>query len=211
VSDGWRTDVAELREVMRAQRACRRFDPAGEVLDSDIEEMLQTAVHAPSAENTQPWSFIVVRDDESRKLLADWWTETWNAGGGDFIKGSLDDQALINDLEYGFNGGGFAAAPVVIVVCADTERVPEIYAASSIYPAVQNLLLTAADLGYGSCLTTGLTTFGVDRVRSRLTLPDTLLPMAAVYVGPSARKLSPPRRRPALDVTYRETFGATWC
>jgi nitroreductase len=122
----------------------------------------------------------------------------------------LDDRALIADLEYGFNRGGFAAAPVVIVVCADTERVAEIYAASSIYPAVQNLLLAAADLGYGSCLTTGLTTFGIDRVRERLALPDTLLPMAAVYLGPPAKKLSPPRRRPALDVTYRETFGAAW-
>jgi nitroreductase len=202
--------VAELRTVMMAQRACRRFDPDGKVLDGDIEQMLQSAAHAPSAENTQPWSFVVVRDDESRKLLADWWTETWNAGGGDFIKGSLDDQALINDLEYGFNRGGFAAAPVVIVVCADTERVMEVYAASSIYPAVQNLLLAAADLGYGSCLTTGLTTFGVDRVRERLGLPDTLLPMAAVYLGPPAKKLSPPRRRPATEVTYREKFGAAW-
>jgi nitroreductase len=202
--------MAELRAVMRAQRACRRFDPDGKVLDSDIEQMLQSAVHAPSAENTQPWSFVVVRDAQSRRLLADWWTETWNAGGGDFINQSLDDRALINDLEYGFNRGGFAAAPVVIVVCADTERVAEIYTASSIYPAVQNLLLAAADLGYGSCLTTGLTTFGIDRVRQRLALPDTLLPMAAVYLGPSAKTLSPSRRRPALEVTYRETFGAAW-
>jgi nitroreductase len=202
--------VTELLAVMRAQRACRRFDPDGKVLDSDIEQMLQSAVHAPSAENTQPWSFVVVRDEESRRLLADWWTETWNAGGGDFIKGSLDDRALIDDLEYGFNRGGFAAAPVVIVVCADTDRVAEIHAASSIYPAVQNLLLSAADLGYGSCLTTGLTTFGVDRVRDRLALPDTLLPMAAVYLGRSAKKLSPPRRRPATEVTHREKFGIAW-
>jgi nitroreductase len=202
--------VTELRAVMRAQRACRRFDPDGKVLDSDIEQMLQSAVHAPSAENTQPWSFVVVRDADTRRLLADWWTETWNAGGGDFIKQSLDDRALVNDLEYGFNRGGFAAAPVVVVVCADTERVPEIYAPSSIYPAVQNLLLAAADLGYGSCLTTGLTTFGVDRVRERLALPDTMLPMAAVYLGPSAKKLTPPRRRPALEVTYREKFGVAW-
>jgi nitroreductase len=202
--------MTELRAVMRAQRACRRFDPDGKVLDSDIEQMLASAVHAPSAENTQPWSFVVVRDADSRRLLADWWTETWNAGGGDFIKQSLDDRALIADLEYGFNRGGFAAAPVVIVVCADTERVAEIYEASSIYPAVQNLLLAAADLGYGSCLTTGLTTFGIDRVRERLALPDTLLPMAAVYIGPPTKKLSPPRRRPALEVTYRETFGAAW-
>lgn len=178
--------------------------------DADLEQMLEAAVHGPSAENTQPWVFVVVRNQETRAQLADWWTETWNAGGGDFVRQSLDDKVLVADLEYGFSRGGFAAAPVVIVVCADTERVPEIYAASSIYPAVQNLLLAAADLGYGSCLTTGLTTFGVDRVREKLQLPDTLLPMAAVYLGVPARKLSPPRRRPAVSVTYRERFGTPW-
>jgi nitroreductase len=202
--------VGELLAVMHAQRACRRFDPDGKVLDADLERVLESAVHAPSAENTQPWSFVVVRNEETRAQLADWWTETWNAGGGDFVRQSLDDKVLVADLEYGFNRGGFAAAPVVVVVCADTERVPEIYAPSSIYPAVQNLLLAAADLGYGSCLTTGLTTFGVDRVREKLQLPDTLLPMAAVYLGKSARKLSPPRRRPVASVTYREQFGNPW-
>ena len=126
--------MGELLAVMHAQRACRRFDPDGKVLDSDLERMLQAAVHAPSAENTQPWSFVVVRNQETRAQLADWWTETWNAGGGDFVRQSGDDPVLVADLEYGFNRGGFAAAPVVVVVCADTERVPEIYAASSIYP-----------------------------------------------------------------------------
>ena len=202
--------MGELLTVMHAQRACRRFDPDGKVLDADLERMLQAAVHAPSAENTQPWSFVVVRNDESRAQLADWWTETWNAGGGDFVRQSIDDKVLVADLEYGFNRGGFAAAPVVVVVCVDTERVLEIYAPPSIYPAVQNLLLAAGDLGYASCLTTGLTTFGVDRVREKLRLPDTLLPMAAVYLGVPARKLLPPRRRPATAVTYREQFGHPW-
>jgi len=202
--------VGELLAVMHAQRACRRFDPDGKVLDADLERVLQAAVHAPSAENTQPWAFVVVRNGPTRAQLADWWTETWNAGGGDFVRQSLDDKVLVADLEYGFNRGGFAAAPVVVVVCADTDRVPEIYAPPSIYPAVQNLLLAAADLGYASCLTTGLTTFGVDRVREKLQLPDTLLPMAAVYLGTSARRLSPPRRRPAASVTYREQFGNPW-
>lgn len=202
--------MGDLLAVMQAQRACRRFDPNGKVADADLEQMLEAAVHAPSAENTQPWVFVVVRDDRKRSLLAAWWTETWNAGGGDFIRQSLDDKALIDDLEYGFNKGGFAAAPAVVVVCADSDRVAEIYAPSSIYPAVQNLLLAAVDLGYGSCLTTGLTTFGVESVRDILELPDTLSPMAAVYLGVPAKKLSPPRRRPAASVTYRERFGNPW-
>ncbi|WP_166903626.1 nitroreductase family protein [Mycobacterium sp. DL440] len=202
--------MGDLLTRIAAQRACRRFDPTGAVPDADIEQMLTAAVHAPSAENTQPWIFIVVRDAQSRKLLADWWTETWNGGGGDFVKQSLDDKVLVADLEYGFAKGGFAAAPVVVVVCADIERVAEIHAPSSIYPAVQNLLLAANDLGYGSCLTTGLTTFGIDRVRELLALPATLNPMAAVYVGQPSKKLSPPRRRPATSVTYRERFGTPW-
>jgi nitroreductase len=198
--------MGELLAGIRSQRACRRFDPDAKVPDSDVEQMLAAAVHAPSAENTQPWTFIVVRDESARALLAGWWTETWNAGGGDFVRQSVEDKVLVADLEFGFSKGGFAAAPVVVVVCADTDRVPEIYAPSSIYPAVQNLLLAAADLGYGSCLTT----FGVDRVRELLQLPQNLIPMAAVYVGVPARKLSPPRRRPAASVTYRERFGTAW-
>lgn len=202
--------MGDLLAVIHAQRACRRFDPDGKVPDSDVEQMLAAAVHAPSAENTQPWTFIVVRDDRNRALLAGWWTETWNAGGGDFVKQSVEDKALVADLEFGCSKGGFAAAPVVIVVCADTDRVPEIYAPPSIYPAVQNMLLAAADLGYGSCLTTGLTTFGVDQVRELLEFPQNLIPMAAVYVGLPARKLSPPRRRPATSLTCRERFGTPW-
>lgn len=202
--------MGELLARIVAQRACRRFDPDGEVSDADVKQMLDAAVHAPSAENTQPWSFVVVRDAQSRKLLAEWWTETWNAGGGDFVKQNLDDKALVADLEYGFTKGGFAAAPVIVVVCVDTERVAEIYAPSSIYPAVQNLLLAANDLGYGSCLTTGLTTFGIDRVRELLELPANLNPMAAVYLGQPVKKLSPPRRHPATSVTYRERFGTPW-
>jgi nitroreductase len=201
--------VGELLAVMHAQRACRRFDPNGKVADADLEQMLQTAVHAPSAENTQPWIFVVVRDEQTRLQLAAWWTETWNAGGGDFVRANLDDKVLVADFEYGFTCG-FAAAPVVVVVGADTERVAEMFAASSIYPAVQNFLLAAADLGYGSCMTTGLTTFGIDHVRELLNLPQSVIPLAAVYLGAPARPLGPPRRRPATSVTYREKFGEAW-
>jgi nitroreductase len=202
--------MAELFSVICAQRACRRFDPDGKVTDADLERMLDAAVHAPSAENTQPWHFIVVRDAQTREDLARWWTETWQAGGSEYARQHVTSDAMYADLEFAVGPGGFGSAPVVVVVCVDTRRVLEIFAQSSIYPAVQNLLLSANALGYGSCLTTGLTTFGVDRVRERLQLPDTLSPMAAVYIGRPATPLAPPRRRPATQVTHRERFGTPW-
>ena len=201
--------MAELFSVINAQRACRRFDPDGKVTDADVETMLGAAVHAPSAENTQPWCFVVVRDEQNRIDLARWWTETWQAGGSEYAR-QITTDAMYNDLQHAVGPGGFAAAPVVVVVCLDTEKVLEVFAQSSIYPAVQNLLLAAGGLGYGSCLTTGLTLFGADRVRERLGLPATITPMAAVYVGRPAAPLGPPRRRPATEVTYREQFGSAW-
>jgi nitroreductase len=202
--------MADLLTVMHSQRACRRFDPDGKVPDSDIERMLAAAVHAPSAENTQPWRFIVVRDDATRADLASWWTETWTSGGAEHARQIITSDALYADLENAMSAVGFAAAPVVVVVCVDDQQVQEVHAASSIYPAVQNLLLAANALGYGSCLTTGLTTFGQDKVRERLQLPGTLTPLAAVYIGRAANKLGPPKRKPATSLTYREQFGRPW-
>ena len=117
--------MGDLLAGIATQRACRRFDPDAGVLDSHLEQMLDAAVHAPSAENTQPWTFVVVREEEKRSRLAAWWTEAWNSGGGDFVKQSVEDKALIADPESGFNRGGVAAAPVVIAVCADTKRVAD--------------------------------------------------------------------------------------
>ncbi|OBI17581.1 nitroreductase family protein [Mycobacterium sp. E2497] len=202
--------MPDLLSVIHSQRACRRFDTNGEVADSDIEKILTAAVHAPSAENTQPWVFVVTRDEQIRGELTRWWTETWNAGGGEWARQAIDDKHLFTDVEDGVANGGFASAPVIVTVCVDTERVAEVHWQSSVYPAVQNLLLAASSFGYGTCLTTGLTVFGIDHVRELLKLPTSLVPLAAVYLGVPARKLAPPRRRPAGLVTFREHFGNPW-
>lgn len=174
--------LTEIFPVMRAQRARRQFDPRGEGADSDIEAMIDAVVHGSSAKNTPPLCFVVVRDERTCTNLAGWWTEMWQAGGSEHAKQVITSDALL----------------------------AEVFAGSSIYPAVQNLLLAANALGYGSCPTTALTTFGVDHVRERLKLPDSVSPMAAVHIGRPATKLGTPRRRPAAAVTYREQFGAPW-
>ena len=51
---------------------------------------------------------------------------------------------------------------------------------------------------------------GVPLYKNLALVRRNLIPMAAVYVGLPARKLSPPRRRPAASVTYRERFGTSW-
>ena len=51
--------------IAARQRACRAFSNAP-VDDDDIARILAAAAHAPSAENRQPWEFVVVRDERLR-------------------------------------------------------------------------------------------------------------------------------------------------
>jgi nitroreductase len=193
-------------DVVARQRAHRSFAP-DPVDDDTIGRILTAATFAPSAENKQPWEFVVVRDAATRAALGDLSRRAWESHGRAFSENRLTPKMLA-EVDRGATGG-VADAPVNIAVCADIQRGLEITIPSSIFPAVQNLLLAAIALGYGSALTT-LTTYGGDELRALLELPEHLAPMAIVPLGRPARPLGPPRRRPVADSTYRDRYGTPW-
>lgn len=201
--------TATFEQLALHQRACRRFDPSGAVPDADIEKILTIAVHAPSAENSQPWEFVVVRSPDTRHAFAAINAARWRNGGAALIQRAVTP-ATFEDMQDGIAQGGLESAPVVIVVCLASDRIDEQWGASSIYPATQNLLLAAASLGYGTCLTTGLTQRSRDQVRGLLRLPAAIQPIAGVFLGRPARKLGPPKRQPAREHSHREFFGQPW-
>jgi nitroreductase len=201
---------ASFLDLALRQRAHHRFDPQAPVPDADVMAMLTVATHAPSALNTQPWQFVVVRSAEVRRAFGAATRERWRASTGAAREKNLVPGSVFSELDDGNGNGGLETAPVVIIVCFDTTKIEPVHRASSIYPAVQNLLLAAAALGYGSCLTTGLVDGSGALVRELLELPDRLELMAAVFVGRPARTLGAPRRHPAETCTYREVFGSPW-
>jgi nitroreductase len=53
--------MPDFFDVVHSQRAARSFLP-DEVDDETVTRILTAATHAPTAENSQPFVFIVVRD-----------------------------------------------------------------------------------------------------------------------------------------------------
>jgi nitroreductase len=199
--------MSDFFDVVLSQRACRDFSDES-VPDEHIEQMLTAATHAPSAENTQPWVFIVVRDSALRTSLSELTRRLWAGGARDYAA-AHNTPHLFNEVDSAVERG-LGGAPVFVVVSADTSAgAHPTSLGSSIYPAVQNLLLAANALGYGSALTT-LTTYGGDELRSLLALPEHLTPMAIVPLGRPARSLGPPRRRPAPESMHRDRYGTPW-
>jgi nitroreductase len=198
--------MADFFDVVGRQRACRQFraDPVEDVL---VERCLAAATFAPSAENRQPWAFVVVRDPGLRALIGDLTRRAWQSGGRQHSEPRLAS-GLLADVDRGAEGG-VAAAPILVVVCGDTRLGLEVTLPASIFPATQNLLLAATALGLGSALTTLPVAFGSE-LRTALRLPDPLHPLAVVPLGWPARPLGAPRRQPVSEKAYRDTYGARW-
>jgi nitroreductase len=193
-------------DVVRAQRACREFRPDA-VADDLLERVLEAATFAPSAENRQPWEFVVVRDATARARLGELTRSAWHDGARAHSEGRLTPQ-LLADVERGAEGG-VGGAPVIVVVCGDARRGHEAVLPASVFPAVQNLLLAASALGLGSALTTLPTVFPSE-LRELLELPPHVHPLAVVPLGFPARRLGPPRREPVAHHTHRDRYGARW-
>ncbi len=196
----------DLFAVMHAQRACRHFSGTP-VTDDDLARVLEAAVHAPSAENQQPWEFVVVRERARRQAIGELMARAWERAGRAFSTERLSP-AMLAEVERGMTGG-IADAPVHVVVGADNARGLEVAAAESIYPAVQNLMLAAAALGLGTALTTIALGYA-DELRAIVGFPEHVRPMAVVPVGHPARPPGPPRRDPFAEHTHREQYGIPW-
>jgi nitroreductase len=197
---------AEFLALVRRQRAHRAFSDEP-VADDDVAAVLEAATYAPSAENRQPWEFVVVRDAEKRAAIGGLMREAWATRGRAFSETRLDAKMLA-DVDQGAMGG-VAAAPVLILVCADIARGLEQTVPSSVFPAVQNLLLAATARGLGSALTTIAAGFRTE-LAALFALPDTVIPVAVVPLGHPPRLLRPARRDPFQAHTHRGRYGTAW-
>ncbi len=59
----------DFKEVINGRRAVNFFDTNKDVSDELIRELVETAAKAPSSFNLQPWSLMVLRDQEEKMRL----------------------------------------------------------------------------------------------------------------------------------------------
>jgi nitroreductase len=195
--------MPDFFEVVRTQRAARSF-LRDVVDDATVAQILTAATHAPSAENSQPFVFIVVRDAAVRAAIGALTARIWE-GGAKALEEQRLSPAFLRDVDQGATGG-VARAPVLIVVCGDTRLTYAAAMDASIFPAVQNLLLAAHALGLGSTLTT-LPVLGGDELSTLLGLPTEVVPVAVVPLGYPPKPLGPPRRQPLPEKAHLDRYG----
>lgn len=164
-----------VQEAIKNRRSIRRFQD--EALTADEVDILTDAViWAPSAGNLQSRRFYFVFNPDLRKRIAT----------------VCHSQMFI------------AAAPLVVVACADFERIApygdrgkNLYAIQDAASAVENLMLQAHELGLGSVW---VGAFDEDALSGVLNLPLTQKPLSVVPVGHPAQKPKAPERYSASEL-----------
>ena len=150
-----------MLDLIKKRRSIRKYtdDP---ISDTDVRKLLEAAMAAPSADNLQPWEFVVVRDPDLREQLAR--THPWAKMCAD--------------------------APVVFVVCAKERRSSHWVEDAS--AATENLLLAATGLDLGAVWVGVYPNSRNEKhVRQVVGAPDNLRILCLVPVGHPAESKPP--------------------
>ncbi|MGE0220229.1 nitroreductase family protein [Mycolicibacterium sp.] len=184
----------DVFEVMRTTRAMRRLDPTRDIPEEDLWRVIEAATRAPSGGNTQPVRWLVVREAEPKRALAEIYQKCWaQARIGYASDPVVAKSAMLRSADY--LAEHFADAPAVILPCARNA------AAASVFPGIQNLMLAARALDIG----TTLTTVHIEReaeVKEVLGIPDDVRTYALIPMGYPLGRWGEAPRRPVSEVTY---------
>jgi nitroreductase len=157
----------DAMDAILSRRSIRRYT-AEAVPDEVIKELLEAAMSAPSANNEQPWHFVVIKE---RRIL-------------DKIPDYHPFSSMLRE------------APMAIVVCGQPKsETSQRFWVQDCSAATQNILLAAQARGLG---TVWLGVFPnekrIEPTRKLLGIPAQVTPLCVISIGYPAEKKPPAKR-----------------
>lgn len=173
-----------VEECIKTRRSIRKYQDK-QVDWEKISQILDAGKFAPSAGNIQNWKFIVVRKEDVIRKLAQ----------------ASFDQDWMQD------------SPVHIVIAAEPKKAERFYGSrgerlytiQSCSAAIQNMLLTAKDIGLGSCW---VGAFDEEKVKRALNMPEDVVPQAIITIGYPDENPDLPSRIELEHQVYLDKWGS---
>jgi len=185
----------ELIEAIYKRRSIRDYTDRP-VAKFEIDALLQAAIHAPSAMNSQPWAFVIIQNAERLKNYSD--------RAKALLLKSVGENSPIHALHHGPTDPDFNIfynAGTLIVICAKSGND---FAPGDCCLAGENLMLAACAAGLGTCpIGFALPWLRLSETKQELGIPQEYNPVLPIIVGyPSGATPATPRREPEI-VSWR--------
>ncbi|MDR0953512.1 MAG: nitroreductase family protein [Elusimicrobiota bacterium] len=167
----------QLLDAINKRRSIRQFT-GQPITDEQLQTILNAAMMAPTGRNIQEWEFLVIKDKET----------------------------LLKIIEVHPYTQMLTEAACAIIVCGNMQKDDaESFWIGDCGAASQNILLTATDLGLGSCWC------GVqnskertDGIRKLFNLPSHIMPFNVIAIGRPAETRETPQRFDSEKVHYEK-------
>ncbi|MFP4567330.1 MAG: nitroreductase family protein [Candidatus Woesearchaeota archaeon] len=174
----------DVFECIQTRRSVRNYSSRKVDFDK-LTLILEAGCKAPSSGNLQDYRFIIVNDKNKIRFLAE----------------HCNEQFWI------------ATAPVVIIVCADTEKTESyyglrgqrLYSTQNSAAAVQNILLAAHGLGLGACW---IGAFNEEFLSDEFSIPGKIRPQAIITLGYIEGDLDPKTEGDLDTMIFFNSYGS---
>ncbi len=165
---------------------------------AELEALLSLAAAAPDHGQLNPWRFIIVPEAQRYRLA-----EVFALALID-----RDPGATLEQIEAAREKAHRAPLLMVAVACLAPREpdIPPLERMVSMGAAIQNLLLGAHAMGYGSGLTSGQA-MASSRLRELCGLVEGEVPVCCINIGTVTRRKAAPRLRP-LPAAFVSELGA---
>ncbi|OYT54285.1 MAG: hypothetical protein B6U72_03075 [Candidatus Altiarchaeales archaeon ex4484_2] len=167
----------DLKKAIYSRRSVRRYG-AGKIQRKEILDLIDAAIHAPSACDIQGWRFIVVDDPRLIEELVE-------RGSASFIKNTSQGILVLYDCR------------------TDNEEYMDYLQSAA--AGIQNILLTAHSAGIGACWVCHLP--NKKEIKGMFNIPPQYDPVAYISLGYSLGEVTDrPRKYEAGEIVSYNKF-----
>ncbi len=171
-------------ECIQTRRSVRNYSTR-KIEFEKLTMILEAGAKAPSSGNLQDYRFIIINDKNKIKALAEHCNEQY----------------------------WIATAPIVILICADTEKTEtyyglrgqRLYSTQNSAVAAQNILLAAHALDLGACW---IGAFNEEYLSDEFNIPDKIRPQALITLGYREGELEPKTEGDLDTMVFFNSYGS---
>lgn len=212
---GSRERYDALMKTIQNRVTVRKFDQQYNVPEEHYELILEAARHGPSGANAQPWQFVVVREQETKDQITEYFVAEQRFRAKAKMKFPTPDYR------------GLATAPGFIVVCSDMRWInafpvlndgsdldrmykenAERILLQSVAAATMSAHLAAAALGYNVWWVTAIGQENAQKaMKPLLGIPEELSVLDIFLFGPPAQKPYKRWRKPLDEIMDLDQFN----
>jgi hypothetical protein len=202
------TSQNNLSQVIRERRSVRKYNPEVKISKEEIIDMLKEATLAPSSSNLQPWKFLVIQDQETKKELRAIANNQEQVETASAVIAVLGDKEMYKNAEKVYRSSYEAGYMDEGVMSRMIEGSNKLYSAAPVEARMNiashdaglvsmQLMLIAKDRGYDTVPMGG---FNKQQFIEKFNIDARYMPVVLIALGKAAAPGHPTTRLPIEDV-----------